>query len=115
MTKTQTYFIILAIAIITVGLGYFLHIKTIIGLCSACLTYMKNPILPVTAAACAFIFYGSKNYWLIMAGCAVITAMTMQFIIVGQGTTVFLLASRTLAFLTVVYLMNLVKLIINRN
>ena len=110
MSKIKIYLLILAVAIIAVALGYMMHIQS---LCAASLTYMKNPVLPVTAAVCAFLFYGVKNYWLIIIGCAIVTAVVMQFVIVGHGTTIFLFTSRALAFLVVVYLMNLVKLIFN--
>ena len=69
MSKIKIYLLILAVAIVAVALGYMMHIKPIQSLCAASLTYMKNPVLPVTAAVCAFLFYGVKNYWLIIIGC----------------------------------------------
>ena len=98
MSKIKIYLLILAVAIVAVALGYMMHIKPIQSLCAASLT---------------FLFYGVKNYWLIIIGCAIVTAVVMQFVIVGHGTTIFLFTSRALAFLVVVYLMNLVKLIFN--
>lgn len=68
MSKIKIYLLILAVAIVAVALGYMMHIKPIQSLCAASLTYMKNPVLPVTAAVCAFLFYGVKNYWLIIIG-----------------------------------------------
>ena len=65
MSKIKIYLLILAVAIVAVALGYMMHIKPIQSLCAASLTYMKNPVLPVTAAVCAFLFYGVKNLSLI--------------------------------------------------
>ena len=61
MSKIKIYLLILAVAIVAVALGYMMHIKPIQSLCAASLTYMKNPVLPVTAAVCAFLFYGVKT------------------------------------------------------
>lgn len=61
MSKIKIYLLILAVAIVAVALGYMMHIKPIQSLCAASLTYMKNPVLPVTAAVCAFLFLRSKK------------------------------------------------------
>ena len=114
MSKTSTYLTILMAGLLAVAAGYILHIKIIQSLCAACLVYIQNPILPVTAAVCGFLFCGNKNYWLIIAGCAIVTAVVLQYLIVGHGTTMFLILSRMLTFLIVVFLMNLLKLLINR-
>lgn len=114
MSKTSAYFTILLAGLLTAAAGYILHIKIIQSLCAACLVYIQNPILPVTAAVCGFLFYGSKNYWLIITGCAIITAVILQYAIVGQGTTMLLFISRVLTFMIVVFLMNLLKLLVNR-
>lgn len=98
MSKIKIYLLILAVAIIAVALGYMMHIKPIQSLCAASLTYMKNPVLPVTAAVCAFLFYGVKNYWLIIIGCAIVTAVVMQFVIVGHGTTIFFIYQQGFGF-----------------
>ena len=71
-------------------------------------------MLSVSAAVCAFIFLGNKNYWLIMLGCAIAAAFIIQFVIVGHGAEALVIAARATTFLAIVFLMNFVKLLVNK-
>lgn len=114
MSKTKSYLFILAAALIAVAIGYALNIHFIKSVCSHTLSFAQNNAVSVTAAVCAFLFYGSKNYWLIIAGCAVAASLIIQFVIIGHGAGLFTILVRAFAFVVIVYLMNLVKLIVNR-
>ena len=74
MSKTKSYFTILAIAVIIIAAGYIMNIAAIKSFTSQYLTFAGQNILSVSAAVCAFIFLGSKNYWLIILGCAIAAA-----------------------------------------
>ncbi len=113
MKKLKLYLLILAIALIIIAAGYLMNIGMIKSICRHVITFADSQILSVTAAVCAFLFYGAKNYWLAILGCAIATALVIQFLIIGGGAELFVIAVRTLAFVVIVYLMNLVKVIFN--
>ena len=113
MSKTKIYLIILAITIIAIAAGYIMNIQIIKTICASAIAYAKKPALSVTAAVCAFLFLGNKNYWLIIAGCAIVTSLTIQYLVIGHGAALFTVAVRACTFIAIVYLMNLVKLIFN--
>ena len=114
MRKTKSYFIILAVAVIVVAAGNIMNINVIKSLFNMCLSFAGQNVLSVSAAVCAFIFLGNKNYWLIMAGCAIAAALLIQVVIVGQSAGIIVLAARAVTFMAVVFLMNFVKLLINK-
>ncbi len=114
MSKTKSYFTILAAAVIIIAAGYIMNISSVKSFTAQCLSYAGQNMLSVSAAVCAFIFLGNKNYWLIMFGCAVVAALIIQFVIVGHGAGIITLAARAVTFLAIVFLMNFIKLIINR-
>ena len=72
---------------------------------------LQSPYILVSAAVCAFLFINVKNYWLIIAGCGVAAALIIQFAVIGHGAGLYTIAVRALAFVAVVYLLNLVKVI----
>jgi hypothetical protein len=114
MTKTQTYFTILAAAVLIVAAGYIMNIGAVKSFSNLCLGFAQNNLLSVTAAVCAFVFLGRGNYWLLMTLCAVVTAVVIQMLILGQGAALEPLLARTVTFLGIVFLMNLVRLLINK-
>lgn len=114
MSKTKTYFLILAAVIIIAAIGYIMNIGSIKSFVNLCAGFARENALSVSAAVCAFIFLGNKNYWLIITGCAVVAALSVQVFIVGQSAGIIVLAARTITFLTIVFLMNFVKLLINK-
>ena len=114
MSKTKSYFTILAATAIIIAAGYIMNIAAVKSFTAQCFAFAGQNILSVSAAVCAFVFLGNKNYWLIMFGCAVAAAVVIQFVIVGHGAGIITLAARAVTFLAVVFLMNFVKLLINR-
>lgn len=114
MSKTKSYFTILAVAVIIIAIGYIMNLSAIKSFTGQCLAFAGQNILSVSAAVCAFIFLGNKNYWLIMLGCAIVAALIIQFVIIGHGAGIITLAARTVTFLGIVFLMNFIKLLINK-
>lgn len=114
MSKTKSYLYILAALVIIMVVGYVLNISLIKSACSTVLANAGNPWISVSAAVCAFIFYGNKNYWLVMAACALTVSLPYQFILVSHHAVLLTILLRALTFLIIVYLMNLLKLLINK-
>ncbi len=114
MSKTKTYFLILAVVISVAAIGFIMNISAIKSFFNLCINFAGQNVLSVSAAICAFIFLGNKNYWLIMVGCAIITALLIQVVIIGQSAGIMILTARILTFLSIVFLMNFAKLLINK-
>ena len=114
MSKTKTYLYILAVAVLVIAAGYVMNISQIKSFFNLCLQFSQQNILSVTAAVCAFIFLGNKNYWLLIAGCAIATALVIQFVIIGHNAAYLVWAARIVTFLSIVFLMNFVKLLVNK-
>lgn len=113
MKKLKVYLLILAIALITIAAGYILNIGFIKSVCQSVLNNAGKSTLSVSAAVCTFLFYGTKNYWLILTGCAIAAALIIQLLIIGGSAGVFVIGVKALTFLVIAYVMNLVKLIVN--
>lgn len=114
MSKTKSYFTITIAAIIAIAAGFVFEIGAITSFTYKCLSYAKENVLSVSAAVCAFIFLGNKNYWLIIAACAVVAALLIQFVVIGGSAGLISLAARAVTFMAIVFLMNFVKLLINK-
>lgn len=114
MSKTKSYFTILIAVIAIIAVGYIMEIGTITSFTNKCLNYAGQNILSVSAAICAFLFLGNKNYWLIILACGVATALIIQFAILGGNLNVINLAARVATFMSIVFLMNFAKLLIDK-
>lgn len=114
MNKTKTYFTVLIAAVIIVAAGYIMNIGQIKSFVSLCLNCAGNNILATSAAVCAFIFLGNKNYWFVLSGCAVVAALLLQFVINGHGAGITVTLAQITTFLSIAFLMNLIKLVINK-
>ena len=114
MSKTRTYLYIMAFAIVVIALGFILNVGLIKSFSLLCLKFAEQNAVAVTAAVCAFLFLGRANYWLVIIGCAVITALVIQFVMIGHNADVLTWAARISTFVAIVFVMNFVRLIINR-
>lgn len=111
MRKKSTYLYFLAIIIAIIAVGFVMNVGEIKAVTHSVFAMAINPWVCATAAISAFIFTGNKNYWLFNTGCALITSIIIQFLIIGSGAGLYIIAVRALAFLTIVYLLNLIKII----
>lgn len=114
MSKTKYYFITLIAIISIIAIGYIMEIEAIISFTNKCLNHAGQNILSVSAAICAFLFLGNKNYWLIILACATITALIIQLIVIAGSINIINLSAMILTFIAIVFLMNFAKLLINK-
>lgn len=114
MGKIKSYLYVIAVISIVVISGYFMNIGEINTFFNMCLRFVQQNMLSVTAAVCAFVFLGNKNYWLIIAGCAVITAAIIHFFVIGHNVSGLAWCARIVSFVAIVFLMNFAKLLINK-
>ena len=109
--KKNTALYILAVIICLFLAAFVFHVPALRHLFHNLYGILQSPYILVSAAVCAFLFINTKNYWLIIAGCGIAAALIIQFAVIGHGAGLFTIAVRALAFVTVVYLLNLVKVI----
>lgn len=114
MSKKQTYLYILAAGIILILAGYFMPIPFIRSATKTTSHLMTNPLVFGPAAVCAFIFMGNSRYWFINLACAVIASLVIQYFVIGHGAGLHIIGFRVLAFLVIVYFLNLLKVILNK-
>lgn len=112
--KKNTALYILAAIICLLLAAFVFHIPALKHLFHNLYGMLQSPYILVSAAVCAFLFINTKNYWLIIAGCGVAAALIIQFAVIGHGAGLYTIAVRALAFVTVVYLLNLVKVIFTK-
>lgn len=114
MRKKSTYLYFLALVVILVVSAYALNIHFIKSATHSILHAMANPWICVSAAASAFIFIGNKRYWLINIGCAAIIAVILDLVVKNHHLSTYSLSISILAFLCVVYILNLIKVLISK-
>lgn len=112
--RKSTAWYILAIAIILILSGFIFNIHIIKAVFQSLTAMLTSPYIIAPAAICAFIFITSRNYWLLNSICAFVTSLVIQYGIYEHGDGIYTILVRALAFLVVVYLLNLLKIIFNR-
>ena len=108
----QSYLYILALGIIVIAAGFLMPVPAITAAYHTTSKMVVNPLVFGPAAICAFIFMGNSRYWLINAACALIASLAFQYLVVGHGAGLATILYRALAFLVVVYFLNLLKVIV---
>lgn len=114
MRKKSTYLYFLALVVILIASAYALNIHFIKSATHSIMHAVANPWICVSAAASAFIFIGNKRYWLVNIGCAVIVAVILDLVVKGHHLSAYSLSISVLAFLSVVYILNLIKILISK-
>lgn len=114
MRKKSTYLYFLALIVILIAAAYALNIHFIKSAAHGIIRSAANPWICASAAVCAFIFMGNKHYWLINIGCALIAALIIELLVKGHHFGIYPLTISMLAFLSVVYLLNLIKVIFTK-
>lgn len=112
MRKKSTYLYFMAAIVILIAAAFALNISIIKSTVHSIFTMTMSPWVCATAAISAFIFTGNKHYWLISAATAVIAAIAIQFFIIGGSLVFMTILARALAFLAIVYILNLIKILI---
>ncbi len=114
MSKKSAYISILIATSLIIAAGFVFNIAFVKTLTYGTLSKLSEMYLAIGAAVCAFIFMGSKRYWLYNIVAAVILALFLQMFLYGGSVTLMPLLSRILAFLSIVYVLNFIKLLVNK-
>ena len=107
--KKNTYIVILGLALGIIALGYVLNIPQIVSLSNQTAKYVVSPYIFVPAAVLCFIFNNHKQYFLLMVAFALITALAVQFFVVGSLGGVYTILVRAFSFLVVVFFLNFLR------
>lgn len=114
MSKRQTYLFLFAMGLLLIFIGQFMHITSINRVVNSTWTWLQNPFVFGPAAVCAFIFMNNGKYWMINTGVALVVSLIIQYLIVKSGGTLYIILVRAFAFLVVIYLLNLIKVILDK-
>lgn len=112
--KKNTALYILGTLICLIIAAFIFNIPLIKNISLSTFGMMKSIYVIGSAAICAFIFINNKNYWLIIAGVSIIISLMIQYGVTGHGAGIYTITTRALAFVVVVYLLNLVRVIFNK-
>jgi len=114
MSKKQTYLFLLAMGLVLIFVGQFMHISYINQTVNSTWSWLKNPLIFGPAAVCAFIFINNSKYWMINTGIALVVSLVIQYFVVKGSGSLYIILIRAFAFLVVIYLMNLIKVILDK-
>lgn len=113
MKKKRMYvYILMAIAILF-AVGLVFNIRSIKEFYINSFAHMTNIWVFIPAAVVAFVFIDNKNYWAIVCGCGIIASILIQLLIVKNGFPIWVILTRTVAFIGIVFAMNCGKLFIS--
>lgn len=113
MSRKQVYLTILGVIICVILAGIYMQIQAINTLAENTFILMQDPKISITAIFCSFIFMGNRNYWALIPIIGLATAYAIEYYTL-KDVTLITVAYRAFAFVSVVYLLNLVKFIFNR-
>lgn len=114
MRKKSTYLYFLAVAAIIIAAAFVLNISVIKSAVRSVLTMIANPWVCTAGAVSAFIFTGSKYYWLINIAAALIVSLIIQFLVLNAAFAPYAVLMRALAFLGIVYILNLIRILFTK-
>lgn len=112
MRKKSTYLYFLALVTILVAAAFALNITVIKSAVHTLFSMISNPWVCAAGAISAFIFTGNKYYWLVNIAVALIVSLLIQFFVINGGFATYTILIRALAFLSIVYLLNLIRVLI---
>lgn len=114
MRKKSTYLYFLVAIVILIAIAFAINISFIKSFTHSVLFAISNPWVCTSAIICAFILMGNKRYWILNISAAVLISIFIQLIIIGGGVGLYIIGVRAVAFLSVVYLLNLIKILLNK-
>ena len=114
MRSKSTYLWLLAILAIVIAVSYALNIAIVKSIVAGTVASITSPWILALSAAAAFILTDNKYYWIMNIACAVIAAVILQIFVFGGVVGFWVVLYKTLAFLTVVYILNLIKILITK-
>ncbi|MDR1694316.1 MAG: hypothetical protein LBR70_03890 [Lactobacillaceae bacterium] len=114
MKKRRNYMYALIAVLAVFLVGVIFNIRSIREFYLAALAHATAIEVIVSAAIVGFVFLGNRYYWIIVVGCALVISIIIQLFLVGNGFITSLIMARACAFIGIVYIMNFVKLFINK-
>ncbi len=108
----KTCFMIFVTAVIALIAAYVLRVGAVTSQAENIFAAMRSPYIAGAAVVLALLLNKQKHYWLIMLGCAVLTAVLIQLFIAGGSLTVWGIVYKTAAFLVYAYLVTLIRFMI---
>lgn len=100
---------IFVVSVIVIMAAYILRIGAVTTQVKQVFSAMRSPYIAGAAVVLALLLNKQKYYWLIMLGCAVLTAVLVQLFVVGGSLTAWSLVYKTVAFLVYAYLVALIR------
>lgn len=107
--KKRYYILITAIVAVVFLIGMIFNIGVLKEFYTAVFASMISSNVLILAALVGFVFVGTKRYWLIVTGSAVVASIFIQMVMVGNGFVVDLIVARIIGFMGVVFIMNMVR------
>ena len=114
MGKKRNYIAILAVVTAVFLVGVLFDIHVIREFYLAVFAHMTASDVIIIAALVGFVFVGNKHYWLIVLGSAVVASIFIQLVLVGNGFVGYLILTRIVAFIAIVFALNCAKIFINK-
>ena len=114
MTKKNWYFLVMVFVLALVAVGFIMNVPIIKKGVDRIFIFAMKPEIFVPSAIFTFIFIDNKRFWLFMLGLAVITALVIQYGIIGKSGSLFTISMRATAFLLIAYLLSFAKLIFGK-
>ena len=114
MRKKSTYLVFLALIAIVVAFAYILNIVVLKNMIAGIIRYIQSSWILALAAVSAFIFANNRYYWMVNIACAVVVSIVLQLVVFGGSLGLWVIIYQSLAFLSVVYLLNLIKVLITK-
>lgn len=114
MSRRNLYFGICIGLIILIIASLMLNIRFVTQNLEIMQKMMFDWRLLISAVILAFVFSKSKNYWLMMIGCAFVVAIIIQVVFYGLKAGLLTILLRAIVFLFVVYVIDYMRLIFKR-
>ena len=111
MSRKTCFMIFIALSIILL-VAHVFNFTMVTTPAGSIYSAMGSPYIAGAAVVLALLLNKQKYYWLIMLGCAVLTAILIQLFIAGGSLTVLGIVYKTAAFLIYAYLVTLIRFMI---
>lgn len=105
----KTCFMIFIAAIVAIMVSFILKFHPVTGEVSAVFSAMQNPYIAVAASVLSLLLIKQRWFWLMILGCAVLTAIAVQLLVTGETLAVAALIYKIVAFVVYAYLIVLMR------
>lgn len=105
----KTCFMIFIAAVTAIMISFILNFHPVTGEVSAVFSAMRNPYIAVTSLVLSLLLAKQRYFWLMILGCAVLTAVVVQMVIAGGSLSAGILIYMVVAFAVYAYLVVLMR------